>query len=100
LRISDAYSNMDKRPQPERRHQPRRDASWPVIVEANHGVLHLETVNVSPLGAKVKATAQLAEGTPVTLHFHPDDAPSFDVAAVVWRVDPDGLVFFFVGALE
>jgi PilZ domain-containing protein len=74
--------------------------AWPVIVEADSGVLHLETVNVGPLGAKVKVTDKLREGTPVTLRFQPDDAPPFDISAVVWRVDPDGLVFFFVGVLE
>ena len=49
---------------------------------------------------RVKPAELIDEGTPVTLRFHPDDAPAFDVSAVVWRVDPDGLVFFFVGALE
>ena len=91
---------MPNRPRPERRRHARKDVSWSFIVEAQSGVLHLEAVNVGPLGAKVKAAEKLREGTPVTLHFHPDDAPPIDVSAVVWRVDPDGLVFFFVGALD
>ena len=91
---------MPSGPRPERRQQARRNASWPVAVETNTGVLQLETVNIGPLGAKVKPAELIDEGTPVTLRFHPDDAPAFDVSAVVWRVDPDGLVFFFVGALE
>lgn len=91
---------MTDLPRPERRQQARTSVSWPVSVESNSGVLQLETLNIGPLGAKVKPADHLPEGTPVTLHFRPKDAPPFEVSAVVWRVDPDGLVFFFVGALE
>jgi hypothetical protein len=85
---------------PERRRHPRTAVSWPVVVEANNEAYSLETINLSPLGAKVTATDCLREGASVLLHFHPPGAPRMDIAAVVWRVDPDGLVFFFVGELE
>ena len=87
-------------PSPERRQSPRTVVSWSVVVEANGEVFGLETVNLGLLGAKVKGANPLREGASVVLHFHPADAPPMDVSAVVWRVDPDGLVFFFVGALE
>ena len=91
---------MAEGPIPERRRHPRTQVSWPVFVEASSGVLHLETVNLGPHGAKVKATDWLPEGTTVMLHLHPPDEPPIDISAVVWRVDPDGLVFFFVEVLE
>ncbi len=85
---------------PERRRYPRSFVSWPVVAETNDGRFSLETVNLGPLGAKTKPTDRLREGASVVLHFHPPGAPLIDVSAVVWRVDPDGLVFFFVGDLE
>jgi hypothetical protein len=87
-------------PRPERRRHPRTVASWPVVVEADGEVIRLETINLSPLGAKVSPTDRLREGASVVLHLHPPAVPAMDVSAVVWRVDPDGLVFFFVGGLE
>jgi hypothetical protein len=91
---------MPNRPRPERRRHARRNTSWHVVVEVNDELLHLETVNISSLGAKVKSATHLPEGTAVVLHFRPDDAPPLDVSAVVWRLDADGIAFFFVGALE
>ncbi len=51
--------------------------------------------NVSGRGAKVGPTERLGEGSVAQLHFHPPDGPSLDVEAIVWRVDRDGLAFFF-----
>jgi hypothetical protein len=38
---------------------------------------------------------RLGEGSVAQLHFHPPTGASLDVEAIVWRVDPDGLVFLF-----
>jgi hypothetical protein len=91
---------MASEPSPERRRDPRSVVSWPVVVEARGEAIRLETINLSRLGAKVGATDRLREGASVVLHFEPPSAPAVDVSAVVWRVDTDGLVFFFVGELE
>jgi hypothetical protein len=69
--------------------------SWPVVVEAGKRFFLLRAVNVSGRGAKVIPTERLEEGSVAQLHFHPPDGSSLDVEAIVWRVDRDGLAFFF-----
>ena len=79
--------------------RPRRYArfnvSWPVVVEAGKRFFLLRAVNVSGRGAKVMPTERLGEGSVAQLHFHPPDGSSLDVEAIVWRVERDGLAFFF-----
>ena len=87
-------------PAPDRRRHPRTGATWPVVVEAGEARLTLETLNLSPCGAKVRTTQHLDEGAVVLLHFQPPEFEPLDVSAVVWRVDPDGIVFFFVGVVR
>ncbi len=87
---------MTSERQSERRLYPRVSVSWPVVVETNRRVLHLETVNISTRGTKVTPKERLREGTRAELHFHPPDHQAFDVPALVWRADPDGVAFFFV----
>lgn len=77
------------------RRYPRFEVSWPVVVEAGKRFFLLQAVNVSGRGARVRPTERLAEGSVAGLHFHPPTGPSFDVEAVVWRVDPEGLSFLF-----
>ncbi|HEY7868142.1 MAG TPA: PilZ domain-containing protein [Methylomirabilota bacterium] len=77
------------------RRYPRFDVAWPVVLEAGKRFFLLQTVNVSGRGAMVKPTERLSEGSVAQLHFHPPNGSSFDVEAVVWRVDRDGLAFFF-----
>ena len=78
------------------RRYPRASVSWPVVVEAGRRIFLLQAVNVSGRGAKVRPTERLDEGHVSQLHFHPPDGSSFDVEAIVWRIDRDGLAFFFV----
>ena len=66
-----------------------------MIVEAGRRLYLLQTVDVSGRGARVRPTERLGEGTVARLHFHPPTGPSFDVEAVVWRVDQRGLSFLF-----
>jgi hypothetical protein len=77
------------------RKYPRFNVSWPVVVEAGKRFFLLQAVNVSGRGAKVRPTERLGEGSVAHLHFHPPDGSSLDVDAIVWRVDRDGLAFFF-----
>ncbi len=55
-----------------------------------------QTVNVSARGAKVRLKEPLEVGTLAQLHFQPPDDRPRNLSAIVWRVDPDGLVFFFI----
>jgi hypothetical protein len=82
---------MQRRP----RQYPRFNVSWPVVVEAGKRFFLLRTVNVSGRGAKARPTERLGEGSVAQLHFHPPDGSSLDVEAIVWRVEADGLAFFF-----
>jgi hypothetical protein len=77
------------------RRYPRFNVAWPVVVEAGKRFFLLQAVNVGGRGAKVRPTERLGEGRIARLHFHPPNGPSLDVEAVGWRVDRDGLAFFF-----
>lgn len=35
-------------------------------------------------------------GTPIDVQLQPPDGPAVDVAAVVWRVDPDSMAVMFL----
>ena len=60
--------------------------------------LDLQTINLSPFGAKVRLEAPVFElGAPAQLHFRPPGGRPLDVHAIVWRTDPDGSAFFFIG---
>ncbi|HET8578333.1 MAG TPA: PilZ domain-containing protein [Methylomirabilota bacterium] len=80
----------------ELRRHPRLRVSWPAIVEAGSRLLHVETVDVSPFGAKVRLDERLEEGTLATLHLRPPDGKPLDIQAIVWRTDEDGPAFFFI----
>jgi PilZ domain len=90
---------METAPQPrEFRRRPRSRVSCPVTVEAGNRILHGETLNLGPCGAKLRLDERLQEGTSATLHFTPAVARPMDVEAIVWRSDDDGSVFFFLRA--
>jgi len=84
--------------QPEFRRSPRSRISCPVTVEAGKRLLHGETLNLGPSGAKLRLAERLQEGTAVRLHFTPAEGRPMDVEAIVWRSDDDGPVFFFIKA--
>ncbi|HEV8437068.1 MAG TPA: PilZ domain-containing protein [Methylomirabilota bacterium] len=89
---------MIREREPDLRRHPRARVSWPVTVEVGDRIFYLETVNLSPFGAKLRLEdASLEPGTPVQLHFRPPDGRPLDVQAIVWRTDPDGPAFFFIG---
>ena len=66
-----------------------------MVVDAGKRFFLLQAVDVSGRGAKVRPTGRLSEGSVAQLHFPPPDGTSLDVEAIVWRVDRDGLAFFF-----
>jgi hypothetical protein len=87
--------------QPDLRRHPRAQVSWPVTVEAANQRFDLQTVNLSPFGAKLRANdTPLEPGTFAQLHFRPPGGRPVAVQAIVWRTDPDGPAFFFVGIDE
>jgi hypothetical protein len=87
--------------QPDLRRHPRAQVSWSVTVEAADQRFDLQTLNLSPFGAKLRANdTPLKPGTPAQLHFRPPGGRPVAVQAIVWRTDPDGPAFFFVGIDE
>ena len=55
------------------------------------------SVDLSPLGVRVRSDASLAAGATVRLRFTPPDGPpSLTVRSVLARLDPDGQAFNFV----
>ncbi len=85
---------------PRRRHT-RVAASWPVTVQTGGRLLHLQTLNVSPLGIKVGLDDPLLReplevGRAAHLRLEPPDSRALEVEAIVWRADPDGPAFFFI----
>ena len=84
--------------EPDLRRHPRARVSWPVTVEVDDQRLDLETLNLGPFGTKLKhAESTLRPGTAAELRFRPPDGRPLDVQAIVWRIDPDGPAFFFIG---
>lgn len=78
------------------RRQPRSSIKWPVTVENGGRSFERQTVNLSPLGVKVRLEERLKVGSPARLRFRPPKGRPLDVDAIVWRADKDGPAFFFV----
>ena len=83
-------------PMADLRRHPRSKVAWPVIVEAGGRSFERHTVNLSPIGAKVRLEEELPVGSNARLRFRPPQGQPLDVDAVVWRSDSDGPAFFFV----
>jgi len=90
-------SSVLKERKPELRRHPRAKVSWPVVVESGERLYHLQTVNLSPFGAKVSLREPLQVGSKARLHIELPDGRPLDVQAIVWRTDSDGPAFFFIG---
>lgn len=78
------------------RRYSRHQVVWPVVVEAGEHVFHGETIDVGAQGAKLRLTERLEVGTRVQLHLTPTQGRPVTVEAIVWRIDADGLAFFFL----
>ena len=68
------------------------------MLDDGNSYLRAETVNVTPLGAKIRLTERLEVGTAITLKIRPTDRPVFETRAIVWRIDPDGAAVLFLGS--
>jgi hypothetical protein len=84
----------------DRRRHPRTDVTWLVVVEAGKRRFLLQTVDISARGAKVRPKERIDIGTPAQLRFRPPDGSPFNVPALVWRQDSDGLAFLFMGDIQ
>ncbi len=72
-----------------------------MVVEVGAEAFQVLTANISPFGAKLTtASLSLELGMLAELHFHPSEGTAIDVQAIVWRTDPDGHAFFFIGLGE
>ena len=89
---------MIREREPDLRRHPRAGVSWRVTVRSGDQRLDLETIDLSPFGAKVRLETPVFEvGMPARLRFEPPGRRPLDVHAIVWRTDPDGSAFFFIG---
>lgn len=80
----------------ERRRSPRATASWPIAVFTAERIFSGFTSDIGPWGARVRLDGCLREEWRlVQVRVCPPDEPVFDVMALVWRVEPDGVVLFF-----
>ncbi len=87
--------------EPDLRRHPRAKVIWPVTIEVDGETLQTETIDLGPFGAKLaRRNGALTPGAWAHLRFHPVARESFDVEAIVWRVDPDGDAFFFTSSEE
>jgi hypothetical protein len=68
-----------------------------VTVEHGGRSFDRQTLNMSPIGAKVLLEERLKVGSTARLKFRPPQGRPLDVEAIVWRTDEDGPAFFFVG---
>ena len=92
---------MLKHGEPDLRRHPRAKVNWPVTVEVDGETIQTDAINLSPFGAKLaRGDLALQPGTRAHLRFHPGGREPFDVQAIVWRIDPDGDVFFFTSSEE
>ena len=86
--------------QQDRRKCPRIRVSWPAVINAGRSRYLSYCVDISTHGAKIRTNARLTTGTAVQLEIIPPAGPEIRVAAVVWRVDSDGLAFLFSRGIE
>ena len=91
---------MDTARQQNRRQYPRARVSWPIVVHAGASRYVSSSLDISPLGAKIRTEARLKIGTSVQLVVVPPEGPPLSVGAMVWRVDTDGLAFLFSSGIQ
>jgi CheY-like chemotaxis protein len=77
-------------------HDGRRRVTWPVTVQTDAQLLHGETLDVGPQGAKLRLPEHPEVGARITLHLTPTGSSSLAIEAIVWRLDRDGVVVFFL----
>jgi CheY-like chemotaxis protein len=81
----------------EARRHFRENVTWPVALDVGDRCISAETMNVTPLGVKLRLGERLPLGAEVHLKASPPDRPPFEMRAIVWRIDPDGAALLFLG---
>jgi hypothetical protein len=81
-----------------RRTNRRANVSWTVFARVRGQRFRFHTVDVSARGAKLRPKGDLQAGTPLTLQFVKPNGRPVRMAAMVWRVDADGLGVLFLGS--
>ena len=81
-----------------RRISRRANVSWTVFARFRGQRLRFHTVDVSARGAKLRPRGDLQAGQSLTLQFVKPNGKPVRVAAMVWRVDADGVGVFFLGS--
>ena len=80
----------------DRRRYSRVKVSWPVAVFAKDRMFSGSTTDIGSWGARVHLDGPLLEEWKlVRLRVCPPDEPVFDLMALVWRVEPEGVALFF-----
>ena len=79
------------------RTHPRMTVSWPVVIDDGNTYLRAVTVDIGPLGAKLRVAEPLELGAPIQMKVRPTDRPTFETRAIVWRIDQDGVAVLFLG---
>ena len=83
------------------RRYPRCLAAWNVVVDSPGARPRMRrTIDVALHGVKVRLTDPLERGASARLRFSTPDRRGLLVDSIVWRSDPDGHVFVFVGLSE
>jgi len=87
-------------PSRNRRRHPRTRVTWPVVIETRSQRYPCQVLDISNHGAKVMTSARLRTGSVVRLQIIPPDGTPLRVGALVWRLDTDGVAFFFAHGIH
>jgi hypothetical protein len=71
-----------------------------VVIETGIQRYPCQVVDISSQGAKVMTSARLRTGTVVRLQIVPPGGAPLRVVALVWRLDGDGVAFFFARSIQ
>ena len=74
--------------------------AWPVVIETRTQRYPCQVMDISNHGAKVMTSARLKTGSVVRLQIIPPDGTPLRVGALVWRLDTDGVAFFFAHGIH
>ena len=94
-RNQDARAPKQKR---DTRRYSREKAAWPVVVDDGGRYIRAETLDITPLGVKLRLSERLQVGAAVKLKIRPAGQAPFEIRAIVWRIDPDGPALLFLGS--
>lgn len=71
-----------------------------MVIETRTQRFPCQVMDISNHGAKVMTSAPLMTGSVVRLQIIPPDGTPLRVGALVWRLDADGVAFFFAHGIS